>query len=477
MKYVHAFCDDALGDGDGVAVAAAIRSGEISAAEALEAALGRIDKVNPHLNAIAVDDRERARDRALDSDFPAGSFAGVPSIIKNNTLFEGLPTQSGSAAVPARPATANEPFTDQLLSTGVNIVGASTLPAFGLTASTEYVDRDPTRNPWDSDYSSGASSGGSAALVASGALPIAHGNDGGGSIRIPAAACGLVGLKPSRGRVIPSPTGKILPINIICDGMLTRTVRDTAHFISDVEKYRRPANLPLVGLVDGPGRRRLRCAVLTDTVSGAPIDDDTATAIDGAVALLTSLGHEVETIPLPVDGAFARQFTEYWAMLAFAVDRLGKRAIRDGFDHDALDPFTLGLSRKYRRAFWRTPASLLGLRRATARVRSVFERFDVLMSPTLGHATPKIGYLDPAGDFDVIFQRLVRYVAFTPANNTSGLPAISLPMAQTSEGLPLGIHFSADLGRERTLLELAFEIEAAQPFARIQDRAPTPQVE
>ncbi|GAA3717008.1 amidase [Gordonia hankookensis] len=469
MKNVHAFGDDALGDLDGVGVAAAIRSGEISAAEALDAAIARIDAVNPQLNAIAVDDRDRARKRAADDDFPAGSFARVPSIIKNNTLFEGLPVGNGSAAMPDLPAKGNEPFTEQFLSTGVNIVGASTLPAFGLTATTEFVDRDPTRNPWDTDYSSGASSGGSAALVAAGALPVAHGNDGGGSIRIPAAACGLVGLKPSRGRVAPSPTGQILPVDIISNGILSRTVRDTAHFIDDAEKFRPPSELPTVGLVEGPGTRRLRIGLINDTVTGTPIDADTMAALSSAVDLLTSLGHDVEVTPVPLDETFVRQFTDYWSMLACSMHRLGKLLVGKDFDAAALDPFTVDLSQRYLRAFWRTPSTIVGLKRATARFRTAFDRFDLLVSPTLSHTTPRIGYLDPGGDFDEIFERLVHYVAFTPANNTTGTPAISLPMSRSSDGLPVGVHFCADLGRERLLLEMAFEIEAARPFARIQD--------
>ncbi|MEE4022103.1 amidase [Gordonia sp. PKS22-38] len=469
MRCVHAFGDDALGDLDGVGVAAAIRSGEISADDALEAALGRIDKVEPHLNAIAVDDRERARDRALDRRFPTGSFAGVPSIIKNNTVFEGLPVGNGSAAMPDLPAKGNEPFTEQFLSTGVNIVGASTLPAYGLTATTEFVDRPPTRNPWDTDYSAGASSGGSAALVAAGALPIAHGNDGGGSIRIPAAACGLVGLKPSRGRVAPSETGRILPVDIISNGILSRTVRDTAHFIADAEHFRRPDAMPIVGLVEGPGTRRLRIGMITDTVTGRPIDDDTSAAIADVADLLTSLGHLVEPTPVPLDETFVRQFTDYWSMLAFSMERAGKLLVGKGFDPDALDPFTRGLSRRFARGFWRTPSTIIGLKRATARFRTVYDRYDLLLSPTLAHTTPRIGYLDPAGDFDEIFDRLVHYVAYTPANNTSGTPAMSLPLGRTSDGLPLGIHFAADFGRERLLLELAFELEAARPFARIQE--------
>jgi amidase len=469
MRHVHAFGDDALGEWDAVGVAEAITRGDISATEAVEAALARIDAVNPTLNAVAVDDRERARKRAVDGGYCGGSFAGVPSIIKNNTLFAGIPTTHGSAAVPERVATQNEPFTDQLLSTGVNIVGASTLPAFGLTATTEFVDRDPTRNPWDTDYSCGASSGGSAALVAAGALPIAHANDGGGSIRIPAAACGLVGLKPTRDRVVASPEGKSMPIDLISNGIVSRTVRDTARFLADAETFSPAKGLPMVGRVDGPSERRLRIAMLTEPLTGQLLDDDTQAALTATAELLESLGHRTEFVPVPVDRSYINEFTSYWAMLAFGIDHFGKRFVDKGFDRSQLDPFTRGLSRMYLRRMWRTPSILRGLKRSTVQLRETFSRFDAVLSPTLAHTTPKIGYLDPAVDFDKVFDRLTRYVAFTPANNTSGTPGISLPLAQTSDGLPLGMHFSADIGDERTLLELAYELEAARPFARIQD--------
>lgn len=469
MSPVHAFGDDALGDLDAVGVAAAIVAGEASASEMLEAALARIDAVEPALNAVAVDDRQRARERAATGGFCGGVFAGVPSIIKNNTEFAGIATLNGSAAVAEVAASANEPFTDQFVATGVNVMGASTLPAFGLTATTEFADGPPTRNPWDVRYSCGASSGGSAALVAAGALPIAHGNDGGGSIRIPAAACGLVGLKPSRGRVAAAAEARSMPIDIISNGVMSRTVRDTAHFLADAERFRPATDLPLVGLVAGASARRLRVAVLSEPLTGQLLDDDSHSALVAAAESLTELGHHTELIPMPIDRSYVDDFTDYWAMLAWAIDHFGKRSIGAGFDRSRLDPFTRGLSRRFARHLWRSPSTLRGLRRATRRFRDTFTRFDVILSPTLAHTTPEIGYLDPAGDFDEIFDRLRRYVAFTPANNTAGLPGISLPLARTSAGLPLGIHFSADLGDERTLLELAYELEAAHPFARIQD--------
>lgn len=468
MKRVHAFGDDCLGDLDGVGVARAIAAGEFSALDAARAALARIDAVEPELNAVVVDDRDRALARAAADDFAAGSFRGVPSIIKNNTLVAGLPTMHGSAAVPRVPASANEPFTDQLLSSGVNIVGASTLPAFGLTATTEFVDREPTRNPWNTDYSCGASSGGSAALVAAGALPIAHANDGGGSIRIPAACCGLVGFKPTRNRVVASPEGEAAPIDIISNGIVSRSVRDTAVFLADTQKYVPATGLPELGLVEGPGSRRLRIAALTQPLTGALLDRDTNDVLYANIELLESLGHRVESIPVPVDRSYIRDFTEYWSLLAFSLEFMGKRLIDKGFDRSQLDQFTRRLSRNFVKSFWRAPFALYGLKRQNAKFREVYDSFDVVLSPTLAHTTPKIGYLDPTGDFEEIFDRLVRYVSFTPINNTSGTPAVSLPLAQSTDDLPIGLHYCADLGQEQLLLELCFELEAAQGFRRIQ---------
>ncbi|MCW2832041.1 MAG: amidase, partial [Aeromicrobium sp.] len=220
---VHAFRDDALGDLDSVGVAAAVAGGEVSAREVAEAAIARAALVNPTLNAIQLADFERALAAA---DRPAsGLFSGVPTFVKDNTDVAGLPTDRGSLAVRARPAVANAPFTDQFLSAGFTMLGKSTMPEFGFNASTEYETLPPTRNPWHTGYSAGASSGGAAALVASGVVPIAHANDGGGSIRIPAAACGLVGLKPTRDRVVPAVETARLPLDIISNGVVTRTVR------------------------------------------------------------------------------------------------------------------------------------------------------------------------------------------------------------------------------------------------------------
>ncbi|AWB94068.1 amidase [Aeromicrobium chenweiae] len=465
---VHAFGDDALGDLDSVGVAAAVADGRISAREAAEAAIARVELVNPSLNAVQRPDYERAL--AAVERTPTGLLAGVPTFVKDNTDVAGLPSDQGSLAVKARPATANAPFTDQLLSAGLTVLGKSTMPEFGFNATTEYATLPPTRNPWHTGYSAGASSGGAAALVASGAVPIAHANDGGGSIRIPAAACGLVGLKPTRDRVVPAAESATLPVDIVSNGVLTRTVRDTAHFMAATQAYRPAPGMRPLGLVEGPADRRLRIGLILDSVTGIATDEDTRQAVLSAADLLGSLGHDVMEVELPVDRRFMEDFKHYWGLLAFATQHFGRKVMSPDFDKTLTDPLTRGLARQFVRRAWRTPMAIAGLKRSTAAYRAAFEDVDLIVSPTLGYTTPELGYLSPAVEpFSLMFERLVRYAAFTPLNNASGGPAVSLPLGRSSAQMPIGVHFSADHGDEQTLLEIAYELESAQPFARIQD--------
>src|SRR5512139_3873996 len=224
---VSAFTDDALGEDDAVGIAARIRSGEVSAAEVEAAAVARVRRVDPVLHAVA----HAAYDRPRRSTDTGAALYGVPTFVKDNTDVVGMPSNHGSAAWTTRPAKRDGRYTRQYLSTGMTVLGKSRLPEFGFNATTEFMDEEPTRNPWNTGYSVGASSGGAAALVASGAVPVAHANDGGGSIRIPAAAAGLVGLKPSRGRHIAGEETRFLPVDIVSEGVVTRTVRDTAAFL------------------------------------------------------------------------------------------------------------------------------------------------------------------------------------------------------------------------------------------------------
>lgn len=465
-KTVHAFADDALADHDAVALAALIRSGKLSSAEVTAAAIARARAVNPRLNAIERDDFDKAlRNTATPR---AGIFAGVPTFIKDNTDLLGLPSNQGSLAVNAAPARAHGAFAKQFLAQGIIPLGKSTMPEFGFNASTEYANRAPTRNPWHTDYSSGASSGGSAVLVAAGVVPIAHANDGGGSIRIPAAACGLVGLKPTRGRLVDSEAARALPINIVADGIVSRSVRDTAHFYAGAEKYFHNRKLPAIGLVENPGKRRLRIGVVYDSITGTPTDAATRAAVQDAAELLAAMGHHVQEIPMPVDPGFARDFSIYWGMLSFLVSTFGKKIMSPDFNTRELDNLTRGLASLYKKNALKTPLVLYRLKKSAQDYARIFQQQDIVLSPVLAHTTPELGWLSPAQDFDLLFDRLLKYVSFTPLNNAAGGPAISLPLGSTENGLPVAVHFSASHGDERTLLELAYELEEARPWRRIQ---------
>lgn len=465
---VHAFnSDDALADYDATALAEQIRQRNISPEEVQKAAITRAQRINPALNAIVLERFDQPIQTNLDNN---AIFAGVPTFIKDNVNIAGLPTRMGSRAIPSVSAKTNSPFVDQYLNLGMTCLGKSTLPEFGFSASTEFMFDEPTHNPWHIDYSSGASSGGSAALVASGVVPIAHANDGGGSIRIPAAVCGLVGLKPTRGRLVINPEQKALPINIICDGVVTRSVRDTANFYAGAERFYQNPKLAPIGLVQGPSTRRLRIGFATDSITDAVTDNETRATVENTAKLLAALGHHVEEIDLPISQQFPKDFAMYWGFLAFMVDTFGRQIIDPKFDASQLDNLSKGLSKMFRQQAWRSPAMLYRLGRAQKQYASFMKQYDVVLTPTLAHTTPQLGHLKPDQPFEQLFHRLQQYVCFTPLNNVAGSPAISLPMGHSQLGLPIGMHFSAAHGDEATLLALAFELEAAQPWRRIQDQ-------
>ena len=469
-RRVSAYRDDALGSLDATGVAEEIRAGRISATEAVEAAIARVAAVDPELGATAVLDTDRARERAAAiAPDPGGAgaqapFAGVPTAFKDNVHVAGLPVRMGSDALPDRPATEDGAFVRQYLSTGVVPVATTTCPPFGWTATTERPGGRITRNPWATGYSSGGSSGGSAALVASGALPIAHGNDGGGSIRIPAAACGLVGLKVSRGRLQGDPSTDQTPIPIVVNGVLTRTVRDTAAFVAAAERHQPARKLPPVGLVEGPSSRRRRIGVMIDSPLVPPTDSQTREAVEGAARLLDGLGHDVTDVEVPVPSFFKTDFEDYWGLLALASAKQGRRVYGEGFDAAQLDPFTLGLAKRATKRLYRAPLYLARLAAVGPVAQRNFPAVDVILTPTLAHTTPRIGYLSGDLDFETHFARLPDYVGFTPLHNASGQPSISLPLGHTDDGRPIGVMLSARRGQERLLLELAFELEAAAPL-------------
>jgi amidase len=470
MQPVHAFTDDALADHDATALAERVAAGEVSARDLTEAAIARAEKVQGELNGVHVADYARAL--ATADALPVGPFSGVPTFVKDNIDVAGLPTNHGTRAFAARPARKDSPLVTGFRELGLNILGKSRLPEFGFSASTEYVDADPVRNPWDPEYSAGASSGGAAALVAAGVVPVAHANDGGGSIRIPAAVNGLVGLKPTRGRFVTDPHDAQLPVDIVGQGIVSRSVRDTARFFAGMESQWRNPTLPPVRHVTGPSATRLRIGLVLESPSGAPTDPETRAAVEDVARLLEDLGHRVEPARPPVPDTFADDFSHYWALLGFLANLTGKLTYDRSYDASRTEPLTQGLARMFRKGWKGTPGMLWRLRRSQAAYRAAFSDLDLYLSPVLSHTTPVLGHLAADQPGEELFDRLQRYVGFTPLNNATGSPAMSLPLARTSNGLPLGVHFSADVGDERSLLELAYELEEARPFARIQDATP-----
>ncbi|SEH85837.1 amidase [Mycolicibacterium rutilum] len=468
MTRISAFGDDALGDLDAVGLVEALRAGQVSRAELVEAAIARTEAVNPTLNGLAYEAFDRARARAAAPRPYGGYFDGVPSFLKDNVAVAGMPTMSGTDAWTPRPERADGDFARSFLATGLAPLGKTQLSEYGFSASAEHPRLGAVRNPWNPEYTAGASSSGSGAFVAAGVVPIAHANDGGGSIRIPASCNGLVGLKPSRGRLPLDKDMRAMPVRIVANGAVTRSVRDTAAFFREAERVHANPRLPAVGDVTGPGAQRLRIAVCTQSIAREASPEIRELTMKNA-ALLEELGHKVETIHNPVPAHFMNDFLLYWSFLAFALVRGGRRTVGPSFDRGRLDNLTLGLERHAARNLHKLPVAIARLsrvRRITARLTATF---DAVLMPTLADTPPRIGHLDPTQDYEQIIERLVDWVAFTPLQNATGEPAISLPLAESASGLPVGMMFAAPLGQEKRLLHLAYELEEARPWRRIQD--------
>ncbi len=454
--------DDALGSSDAVDLLARLARREVSAAELRAAALARARAANAPLNAVTrwIEQTPRTEVRVPD-DAP---LAGLPSLLKDNEELAGYPTSDGSRAVKDSPARACSPFVGQFLGLGADPVALTTLPEFGLTASTESSRFGATRNPWDTRRSAGGSSGGSAALVAAGVVPLAHANDGGGSIRIPASCCGLVGLKPSRGRLPDAVAAAKLPVPITVQGVLTRTVRDTALFYAAAERAHPAPALPSIGHVTRPAADRLRIGVCTTTVRNLPVSPEIAATVEAVGDLCSSLGHEVFDVGPPVDDQFASDFLALWSLMGLLLHRGGRYVYGPDFDPRATEVFTRGLSRRSLRQADRLPRSLRRLRRLAREHEADFARYDVLLSPVTNTPPPPIGHLGPDVEFRTHLIRLMQFCSMTSVQNVSGAPAISLPLGRTIAGIPVGVQLAAPYGHERRLLELALELEEANPW-------------
>ncbi len=471
MAGVHAYCDDALGESDAVELAGRLRSRQVSAAELIEAAIRRAEQVNPALNGLAYAAFDRAR-RQAGGELGPGFFSGVPTFVKDNVDVAGMPTMSGTDAWTPRPAHANGHWAQLYFATGLIALGKTQLSEFGFSASAEHPRLRPVRNPWHLEHTAGASSAGSAAFVAAGVVPLAHANDGGGSIRIPASCTGLVGLKPTRGRLPLDTSMRQMPLRVVHNGVLTRTVRDTAAFYREAERIWHNRRLPPIGDVTGPSRARLTIAVMTGSLLRQAAPEVCALTLKTA-ALLDELGHRVEPLDRPpVPASFADDFVLYYALLSWALVHSGPRLFGTSFDRTKLDNLTLGFERHAGRNLHRIPLAVGRLATVRRRTSRLFDSYDVVLTPTLADPPPRVGHFDPTADYQQIIDRLIDWVAFTPLQNVTGDPAISLPLGQSSTGLPVGMMLTAARGRERQLLHLAYELEQAQPWQRIRHPPP-----
>jgi len=454
-------------------LAALIRGGELSARELTEGALERIGALDGELNAFVHVDSDGAL-AAADAVGPGDErpFAGVPIAVKDTAPVAGLPYTLGSDAfgdfVPPHDAF----VVRRLREAGFVIVGKTNLPEFGILPVTEPRRFGPTRNPWDTERTPGGSSGGAAAAVAAGMVPLAHGSDGGGSIRIPAACCGLVGLKPSRGRVSRGPEqGDDF---LVQDGVLTHTVAETAALLDVLAGYEAGdatwAPPPAEPFATAAGRDpgRLRIGVTTTAAIDAPLDPLCERAVRDAAELLGSLGHEVEEVEAPWAGqhlleVFTLVFGTPIAMgFFFGAQVTGREPIEE-----MVEPLSWTIWNGIRE---RTALDYLLARTQlgvfTRGIVALWNDYDVVMTPALAQRPVRIGEIDACSDEPwEDFRRSGQFTPYTAIFNVTGQPAISLPLFHGEDGLPLGVQLAGKPAGEGELLALAAQLEAARPWA------------
>ena len=443
---------------DAVETAEHVRQRDVSVREVIDAAIERAEAASA-LGAVVTATFDAAREGR-----PTGALAGVPTFVKDLAQVAQVPTTWGSSAAGSFVSKRTDPSLARFFATGLVSLGKSATPELGLTATTEPIGKTPCRNPWDPTRSTGGSSGGAGCLVAAGVVPIAHASDGGGSIRIPAACCGLVGLKPTRKR-FDMDGSSLLPVNIAVQGVLSRTVRDTVAFWSALEAAE--PTIDKIGSVRPEPGRALRIGVFTGAPTRGPVDREHRVAAEDAGKLCEELGHRADAIECPFEPGVIEDFLRYWGLIAFVQARFGKLLVHRDFDASRLEPWTKGMGRYFTSQLRAGVSAIARLRRFGPVYAKAIERYDVLVCPTTAEPPPLLGYLRTDQDFETKFERLVRFTPFTPIANVAGAPAISLPLGRTRSGLPIGVHFAARVGDDRTLLELASTLEAAKPWPRI----------
>ncbi|WP_304190613.1 amidase [Phenylobacterium aquaticum] len=462
---------------DGLGLAALVAKGEVSAGEVLEAAIERIERHNGALNAVVHKAYDEAR-QVVAGGLPDGPFRGVPFLIKDlGAQVAGWPRTSGSNFAQVAADTEDSELVRRYRAAGVVLVGKSNTPEFGIPGVTHSDRLGACRNPWNPDHISGGSSGGAASATAAGIVPLAHASDGLGSIRIPAACCGLVGMKITRDRT---------PICEVSDGALgfsvhhvvSRTVRDSAAML-DATGYAQPgdpfqapakAGPYLAEIEKSPGK--LRIAWSAETPSGRPISGEVAEAMARTVELLKGLGHEVFEQGLGIDQRLLYRAQGLASAANFSanvqrwIERLGREPGDDELGPLARRGFEAGKRITGQQAFW----GFQQLRLMNRQILAAFESFDVYLTPVMSTPAPRVDWLDPrmsdTKDFD---KRQAATYATTPPANFTGQPSLSLPLWQSQDGLPIGMMFTGRFADEATLYRLAGQLEKELPW---KDRRP-----
>jgi amidase len=484
---------------DGLGLAELVRNKQVKPAELVEEAIARIERYNPSLNTVVHKMYEPALE-AADSDLPEGPFRGVPFMLKDLTAFyAGVPLTNGSKFFKNFIPDHDSELVKRFKATGVITVGKTNTPELGLALVTEPELYGPCHNPWDLTRTTGGSSGGSAAAVASRIVPLAHGNDGGGSIRIPSSCCGVFGLKPTRGRNPAGPEFGDIWRGFACEHVITRSVRDSAAMLdatagSDIGApyYAAPPRRSFLSEV-GTESGKLRIAVTSEHFLGGTVDEDCVRGLEATAELCRELGHEVVEATPPIDGqAFFKAFVtvvcgETRAIIKESEILLGRKASYKDFEPATWLCNLLG--GKFRASDLSLALNLI--QRMARQIGQFFEKYDVLLTPTLAMPPVVTGTFQIKGSQAVLMKLLARFNAgsminilvgidklaaqsfeftpFTPLFNATGQPAMSVPLHWNDAGLPIGMQFVGRYGDEATLFRLAGQLEKAKPWA---DRFP-----
>jgi amidase len=466
---------------DATAEAALVRSGEASPAELVEAAISRIETTNDAVNAVIHPLFEQGLEAAK-GELPDGPFKGVPFLLKDlGAAFAGQPLHLGMSYLKERDfrAPIDTYLAERFRAAGLVTIGKTSCPELGILPTTEPRAYGPTRNPWDLNRSAGGSSGGSAAAVAAGMVSMAHANDGGGSIRIPAANCGLVGLKPSRQRISEGPLVGDFMSGLTAELCVSRSVRDTAALLEAVhgpapgDPYVAPPPSRPYTEELGAAPGKLRIALWTETVLEQDADPEVVAAAEAGAKILEGCGHEIERPDLTALQSLdmVEPFLVRWAAgQAQALDQLGMVGGQP-ITADDVEPLTWALAEIGRSRNAGEYLAAVGQHQVLSRIIAGIHEsgFDLLLTPTLGEPPPPLGSFDDSGpDPMAAFERAFLSGCFTAAFNATGQPAISLPLHWSEDGLPIGVQLVAPLGRDDLLLRVASQLEQAVPWA---DRA------